>query len=177
MKLCLIAAIIGLSLVPFANADTWENNTITVSITDNEYVTKSIIRDIAIPIYDDREEDGKYSGWNNALNGTGIQFKLVAENGDIQITLVNHTSTKKYSAFTTFELSSPAVLSKANITIYEIEEISSHELQMLMRHELGHALGLGHSKESTDLMYPIIPYYTSYITQNNINSIASLYYE
>lgn len=174
MEIYLIVAIIGLSLVSFAYADTWENDTITVSITDNEFVTKSIIRDITIPIYDDREEDGKYSGWNNALNGT-LNLVLVEKNGDIQVTLVNHTSTKKYSAFTTFESSSPAVLSKANITIYEIEEISNHELQMLMRHELGHALGLGHSKESTDLMYPIIPYYTSYISQNNIKNIASLY--
>ena len=174
MKLCLIAAIIGLSLVPFVHADTWENNTITVSIIDNEYVTQSIIRDIAIPIYDDREEDGKYSGWNNALNGT-LNLVLVEKNGDIQITLVNHTSTKKYSAFTTFESKSPGIISAAEITIYEIEEISSHELQMLMRHELGHSLGLGHSRDSDDLMYPIVPYYTSYISEANIQNIESLY--
>ncbi len=171
----IIISLVGLSLVPFVHADTWENSTITVSVTDNEYVTKSIIRDIAITILDDREEFEKFAGWNNALNGTGIQFKLVAENGDIQINLVNHTSTKKYSAFTTFESKSPGIISAAEITIYEIEEISSHELQMLMRHELGHSLGLGHSRDSDDLMYPIVPYYTSYISQANIQSIESLY--
>ena len=172
----IIISLIGLSLVPFVHADTWENSTITVSITDNEYVTQSIIRDIAIPIYDDREEDGKYAGWNNALNGTGIQFKLVAEKGDIEITLVNYKSDNRYSGFTTFESNYPGILSKANITIYEIEEISNHELQMLMRHELGHSLGLEHSRDSTDLMYVIIPYYTSYVSEANIQNIESLYY-
>lgn len=178
MEIPIIVAIIGLSLASFAYADTWENNTITVSITDNEWVTQERLDHIQYTISAMKTKNDSYAGWNNALNtinGTGIQFKLVEEKGDVQITLVNYKSTNMYSAFTTFESSSPGILSKANITIYEIEEISNHELQMLMRHELGHALGLGHSKESTNLMYPIIPYYTSYISQNNINSIASLY--
>lgn len=167
-----------MSLVPFAYADKWDQDIITVSILDNNHNTPSRISVIDYTITAEKIQKEKYAGWNHALstlNGTAPQFKLVENNGDVQIKLVNYKSDKIYSGYTTFESNSPGIISGAKITIYDIDQISRHELQMVMRHELGHALGLGHSKESTDLMYPIIPYYTSYISQINIQSIASLY--
>lgn len=97
------------------------------------------------------------------------------EKGDVQIKLVNYKSVKKYSADTKLETNYPGVTSKGTITIYSIDNLSSAELQMLMRHELGHVLGLEHSKDSTDLMYPTIPYYDSYISQANLIEIKSMY--
>ena len=167
-----------MSLVSFAYADVWEKDIITVSIADNNHNTQSRINIIDYTITGEKIQKEKYAGWNHALstlNGTAPQLQLVEDNGDIQIKLVNYRSDKIYSGYTTFESNYPGIISGAKITIYEIDQISNHELQMLMRHELGHALGLGHSKDSTDLMYVIIPYYTSYISQDNIKSIASLY--
>jgi hypothetical protein len=178
MEISIIVAIIGLSLVSFAYADVWDKDVITVSIVDNNHNTEGRIMVIDYTITGEKIQKEKYAGWNHALrtlNGTAPQFKLVEDNGDIQITLLNHKSNKIYSGFTTFQSDYPGIISGAKITIFNIDEISRHELQMVMRHELGHSLGLGHSKESTDLMYPIIPYYTSYISQDNIKNIASLY--
>jgi len=178
MEIPIIVALIGLSLVSFAYADAWEKDIITVSILDNNHNTEGRIMVIDYTITGEKIQKEKYAGWNQALrtlNGTAPQFKLVEDNGDIQIKLVNYKSTKKYSGHTTFESNYPGIISGAKITIFNIDEISHHELQMVMRHELGHALGLDHSNERTDLMYRIIPYYTSYISQDNIKNIASLY--
>lgn len=88
---------------------------------------------------------------------------------------MNYLSSKIYAGYTTFQTNYPSIISKADITIYDIENLSNHELQMVMRHELGHVLGLGHSNNSTNLMYPIIPYYISFISQANIDDIAHMY--
>lgn len=174
----LILAIICMSVIPMIYADTWENNTITVSIDDNQYATQERIDHIEYTINSNKQKDGSFAGWNaalNTINGTSPQFVLVEDNADITITLVDYTSTKLYAGFTTYESNHLGIISGAEITIYDIDSISNHELQMLMRHELGHALGLGHSKDSIDLMYVVIPYYTSYISQANIDDIAELY--
>ncbi len=168
----------GLSLVSFAYADTWDKDTITVSIVDNNYNTQERIDHIEYTMIGKKVKNDSYAGWNqalNTLNGTAPQFKLVENNGDIQVNLVNYKSAKKYSAETNLESNIPRITSKGIITIYSIEDLSLPELQMLMRHELGHSLGLRHSSDSTDLMHRIIPYYTSYISPANIQNIESLY--
>lgn len=156
-------------VLTFAEAEAAQ--TITVSITENDYLTQHRIRDITSTIYNDREENGKFAGWNNALatiNNTSLNFEYVKSDGDVQVTLVNYPSSKYYSGMTTFKSISPG----AEIIIYEIEDLSSHELQMVMRHELGHVLGLDHSNEEQDLMYPVIPYYNSYISSCNIMALS-----
>ena len=169
---------ISFSAISFAYADTWQTDIITISIVDNNYNTENRINSIEYTITGENINKEKYAGWNqalNTLNGTAPKFKLVKEKGDVQIKLVNYKSVKKYSGDTKFESNYPGVTSKASITIYNIDNLSYAELQMLMRHELGHVLGLEHSKDSTDLMHPTIPYYDSYISQANLIDIKSMY--
>jgi len=166
-----------LLVLAFVEAEAYRydtEQTITVSITENDYLTQHRIRDITSTIYNDREENGKFAGWNNALatiNNTSLSFEYVKSDGDVQITLVNYPSSKYYSGTTFLKSSSPGIIN-AEITIYEIEELSGHELQMVMRHELGHVLGLDHSDDNQDLMYPVIPYYNSYISSCNIMALS-----
>ncbi len=181
MQIHILAILVGLSVIPMAYADSWdlsEDNTITVSIVDNQYATQERLDHIVYTIISDKQKNDTFAGWNKALytiNGTAPQFKLVNNDADVTITLVNYPSNKVYSGFTTFESTYPGVISKADITIYDIENLSTHQLQMIMRHELGHVLGLGHSKDSADLMHVTIPYYSSFISQSNIDDISYMY--
>ena len=59
--------------------------------------------------------------------------------------------------------------------IYDVSSLSSDDLTTIIRHEFGHALGLGHSIDSDDLMANMILTETPYISQCHIDAIRDLY--
>ena len=167
--------IISLSLIP--GADAWQNQTITVSIEDNQYATEQKIKYIKYAISSTTQSDGRFSGWNaalNTINGTMPNFEMIDDNADVVIKLVKYSS-NMYAGFTSFESNSTGIRNGATVTIYDIEDISNSDLLKITRHELGHVLGLNHSQNRDDLMYPIIPYYTSFISPANIQDVKNLY--
>ena len=48
-------------------------------------------------------------------------------------------------------------------------------LETVTRHELGHALGLAHSTDPEDLMYPIIETNFPYASECDVDAMISLY--
>lgn len=64
---------------------------------------------------------------------------------------------------------------KSEITIYEVDKLSNAQFEAILRHELGHALGLAYSTAPEDLMHPTIETEFPYISGCNIDAIVSLY--
>ena len=89
----------------------------------------------------------------------------------------NHT--KKYDGYTGYAKiiasnSRPQIL-KSVITIYRVDALTDSQLALMIRHELGHALGLTDYDNPDDLMYPFILGNLPYISKCDALAIVNLY--
>ena len=128
-----------------------------------------------------------YLGWYGALNSIEQStnfpipknFHFHVSNigeGDILIKLESYKDPNGYSGFTKsiVDDAQNQVL-KSVITIYDVNGISEQQIQTILRHELGHALGLAHSTAPEDLMYPEIRTPYPYISDCDLDAITFLY--
>ncbi|MCV0409474.1 matrixin family metalloprotease [Nitrosopumilus sp.] len=98
------------------------------------------------------------------------------ETGDVVIQLTNDASADGYTAYTTaIADESNHQMLKAKITVYDIDRLSDVDLSTIVRHEMGHALGLAHSTAPEDLMHPVIGTDYPYISECDLDAIVSLY--
>lgn len=129
-----------------------------------------------------------YVGWAGALAEASkkptemyipAKFEIIESQrgeGDITIRLTNMQSGDGYSGFTkSIADDSQNQILKSEITIYAVDALSKAQFETILRHELGHALGLAHSTAPEDLMHPIIETEFPYISECNVNAIVSLY--
>lgn len=93
--------------------------------------------------------------------------------GDVQIILTTDVSPDGYSGYTKSLVDGNEIL-KSKITIYKANKLDANSLGAIIRHEFGHAMGLGHSTASEDLMSPVLPDYP-YISGCDIDALKDLY--
>ncbi|MEK6866229.1 MAG: matrixin family metalloprotease [Thermoproteota archaeon] len=122
-----------------------------------------------------------FEGWQGALDqihySDNIQIRLVFTDNEkspntILINLVDESS--EFDGFTKFDLNKNKIV-KSHITIYNSKDLNDTDFEKIMRHEFGHSLGLAHSKNINDIMFPVIGQTNPYITQDNISSLSLLY--
>ena len=134
------------------------------------------------------ESSKYYLGWKGALDSISLvdtewfipnNFKVIEskkEFGDIIIQLSNLKDGDGKSGYTKLMIDDNRnQILKAYIVIYETDSLSNEELATVIRHEMGHALGLAHSTAPEDLMHPTFQTKYSYISECDINAIVSLY--
>jgi len=125
-----------------------------------------------------------YIGWKGALDtaeNTKIpiprNFKITNSPnvyGDVIVILSNIKDRSGNTGYTKTVLEGEEIV-KAFITIYEVDSLTKNELGTIMRHEFGHALGLGHATDNKDLMAPTIDMTYPFISQCNVMAISDLY--
>lgn len=126
-----------------------------------------------------------YKGWKGALEeaaNTNTEFYIpenieVSESdieGDIVIRLTNDLDMDGNAGYTNSIVDQNKIL-HSTITVYLAEELTDERLSTVVRHEFGHALGLGHSTDPEDLMAPVTATKYPYVSECDINALISLY--
>ena len=127
-----------------------------------------------------------YNGWSGALKQVSdietkfnipTNFNVIKSyggNADVIITLSNLQDNDGFTGYTKSIVDGNEI-QKSFITIYDVSNLTDEELSTIVRHEFGHALGLGHSTAPEDLMAPTIDMTIPYISQCNIAAIEDLY--
>jgi predicted Zn-dependent protease len=112
--------------------------------------------------------DYALSVWEQA--DSRIQFKYVANTRDADIVIMFEESLvvkydDNYLGITDYRLRADKKIQKSFIEIgllkFNNEPVSDGEIKATIIHELGHALGLGHSDNETDIMFPFINPFSS----------------
>ncbi|HXV51071.1 MAG TPA: matrixin family metalloprotease [Nitrosopumilaceae archaeon] len=138
----------------------------------------------------DKSTKTYYLGWQNALETAATQetirhipqkFQIISSErgeGDITITFspLRNGDGKLGSTKILVDSFRNEIL-KAHITVYQVNEISDQTVEAVIRHELGHALGLPHVMSSRDLMNSSFSVESAYISECDINGIVTLYSE
>jgi hypothetical protein len=127
-----------------------------------------------------------YNGWSGALKQVSdieTKFNIPTNfnvnksydgEGNVIITLSNLKDSDGFTGYTKSIVDGNEII-KSFITIYDVSNLTDEELSTIVRHEFGHALGLGHSTAPEDLMAPTIDMTIPYISQCNIAAIEDLY--
>lgn len=128
-----------------------------------------------------------YLGWSGSLNDAAElystkypipnSFDIIESGrgeGDIIINLSNLKDGDGYAGYTKSIVDGNEIL-KSHITIFDVQNLSESQLSTIALHEMGHALGLGHSTAPEDLMYPVIETNFPYISECDVSAIVALY--
>ena len=124
-------------------------------------------------------------GWKGAINEIrelrGIDKELDIsfinkDDADIIITLTNAKSGEGLSGITNSMVNDEEqTILRSFVTIYEADKLSNEHMEIIIRHEFGHVIGLAHATAPEDLMYPVIQTPAPFISECDIDALVHLY--
>ena len=126
-----------------------------------------------------------FLGWNEGIKEISksfgvkvptleIQYKLERTDAII-IHLSDKTNAEGFNGYTNLFYNTNGNIVKSFVTIYNTDELSKAQLESIIRHELGHALGLGHTNAENDLMQSNININFNAISLFDLQALARIY--
>lgn len=120
-----------------------------------------------------------FSVWQKADNRIKYTFTNNSRDADIEFKFIENLGRKyeeDYLGLTQYDIdrNNEIEYSKIQISLLKFgkEVISAGEVKATIIHELGHAFGLGHSENETDIMYPYIsPDHSSEMTYDELSKV------
>ncbi len=129
-----------------------------------------------------------YVGWQGAMAAAAetetelyvpAKFDVITSKsgeGEITIELSKARNADGFAGWTnSIADASQNQILKSRVTIFDVDNLSLAALETVTRHELGHALGLAHSSDPEDLMYPIIETNFPYASECDVDAMVGLY--
>ena len=126
-----------------------------------------------------------FLGWNEGIKeisksyGVKIPKLEIKHNLDstesITIYLMEKTSKEGFNGYTDLFYDANGDIQKAFVKIYNTDELDNMQLESIIRHELGHALGLSHTNAKNDLMQPVINMNFNAISVLDLLALVSVY--
>lgn len=165
-----------------------KNNEIQVLIIRDANVSQKHV-DIVEDTINSKEvnNSGKklFQGWNEGIKQISeshgvtiptlhVQSKLDSQD-TIIIYLMDKIDTSGYDGYTNLYYDENGNIEKAFVKIFNVDELNENQLKTIVRHELGHALGLGHTNEKNDLMQSIIDMRHTAISLLDLQALARIY--
>ena len=170
--------------------NTWnefKDNKIPVLILRDAKVSEKQVDIVEYVINAKKMNSGRtlFLGWNEGIKEVSksfgvevptlqVQYKLNSSEAII-IYLMDKTSSDGYDGYTNLFYDQNGKIQKAFIKIYNVDELSNIQLKIIIRHELGHALGLGHTNSKNDLMQSIINMNYNAISLLDLLALAHIY--
>lgn len=92
----------------------------------------------------------------------------------ITILLSQFNGEKNLDGITRYQMINGKI-NQALVIIYDSDTLTQDQIQLVSRHEMGHALGLGHTSNPFDLMHPVFDFQYGLISLFDLNSLSEMY--
>ena len=178
------------------DVDQWDKLRSWKEVKDNKIqvliLSDAVISERQINIVEDAINSKKvnsertlFFGWNEGIKeiskSSGIKIPILQVQNKlnnpeaITIYLMDKTSSQVYHGLTKLFHDQNGKIKKVFMIIYNVDELNKIQLESIIRHELGHALGLGHTNSKNDLMQPIIDINYNAISLLDLQALAHIY--
>jgi len=164
-----------------------KDNKIPVLILRDAKVSEKQV-DIAEYVINAKEVNSRrtlFLGWNEGIKEVSKSFGVEIPTLQVQYTLntteaiiihlMDKVSNEGYDGYTNLFYGQNGKIQKAFIKIYNVDELNNIQLKIIIRHELGHALGLGHTNSKNDLMQSVIDMNYNAISLLDLKALAHIY--
>ena len=142
----------------------------------------AIVNKVLLSKESSADSNGKFFvGWQGALDQLklkslptkfSISYSDKPNNDGITIELLSVVN-PQYIGYSVPKYDDKKIVS-AKIIVYDLPDLTDVQFENILRHEVGHALGLGHAEIHESLMYPTVGSNPKYISSCELSALKAI---